>query len=220
MYNIIPLVLILISLSVIIVITIKKFPILANLDVENIPREKEAKFKEKIISGRLKRNIIQRISRLSRLMEPASRAISDFFQWIYGKLHELKDMYGSQETLPEADELLTEANQLIRDEEFDEAEKLLIRIINVDNQHIGAFKALGELYFKRRSFEEARQTLEHVIKLGRESNGEVYFDLSLVNREMGDLKEADYASCHAGAGSAGYTSGQIHRQSHLPPGYK
>ena len=41
MYNIIPLVLILISLSIIIVIVVKKFPALANLDVENIPKEKE-----------------------------------------------------------------------------------------------------------------------------------------------------------------------------------
>ena len=50
MFNIIPLLLILLSFGVIIYIVVKKFSILANLDVDSIPAEREAKFKEKIIN--------------------------------------------------------------------------------------------------------------------------------------------------------------------------
>ncbi len=196
MYNIIPLILILISLSVIIIITVKKFPVLANLDVENIPKEKEARFKEQIISGRLKRNIIKWVSKFTRFVAPAARAVNDFFKWSYHKLLELKDTYKNNEALPRkeaekrADELLAEAEELIQDEELDKAEKKLIEIINLDNKNTEAFRKLGELYFERKNLEEARQTFEHVIKLEQGESGEIYFNLSLVNRDMENLKEA------------------------------
>ncbi len=196
MYNIIPLILILISLSIVIIIIVKKFPVLANLDVGSIPKEKEAKFKEQIISGRLKRNIIKGSFKLTRFIKPALQIVSNFFKWVYDKLHELKDTYKSQEVLPRkeagkrADELLVEAGELIKNEELDMAEKKLIEIINLDNKNIEAFRTLGELYFERKNLEEAKQTFEHVIKLEQGESGEIYFDLSLVNRDMENLKEA------------------------------
>lgn len=196
MYNIIPLILILLSFSVIIVIIVRKFPVLANLDVENIPKEKEAKFKEKIISGRLKRNIYQYSSKLKRFTTPISKTVNAFFKWAYNKLHELKDVYKNQEELPKeevetkADELLIEAKELIREESMEEAEKILIEIINIDNKNIEAFKTLGELYYERKNFIEARETLQHVLRLEKEESGEINFDLSLVYKEMGDIDEA------------------------------
>ena len=197
MYNIIPLVLILFSFIIIVVITVRKFPVLANLDVENIPKEKEAKFKEKIISGRLKRNIYQHGSKLNRFTKPVFGAISTFFKWAYNKLHELKDVYKSQEELPgeeaetKADELLIEAKEQIREENLGEAEKILIEIINIDNKNIEAFKTLGELYHERKNFSEAKETFQHVLKLEKEENGEISFDLALVYKEMGDIDEAE-----------------------------
>ena len=88
MYNIIPLLLILISLSVIIVIVARKFTVLANLDVANIPAEKEAKFKERIISNRLKRNIIQWSAKFSRLIQPVSIGVASFFKSNLHKLYQ------------------------------------------------------------------------------------------------------------------------------------
>jgi hypothetical protein len=70
MYNIIPLILILLSLGIMAIIIVRKFPALANLDVDNIPAEKEAKFKEQIISNRLKRSFIKWGSKFIRLVKP------------------------------------------------------------------------------------------------------------------------------------------------------
>ena len=46
MFNIIPLVLILLSLGVIIIIVLRKFAVLANLDVDSIPAEREARVRD------------------------------------------------------------------------------------------------------------------------------------------------------------------------------
>lgn len=198
MYNIIPLILILISLTVIIIIIVKKFPALANLDVNNMPKEKEAKFKEQIISGRLKRNIVMRTSKLARLAKPALEAVGSFFKWSYNKLHELKDSYKSEEKenlskseiVAHVEEFFGEFDKLIKEEKNEEAEKKLIEIINLDNKSVKAFRALGELYRERKDYVEAKQTFEHVLRLEKEESGETYFDLALVGMDSEDFAGA------------------------------
>ena len=76
MYNIIPLFLILISLFAIIIIIIRKFSVLASLDVSTIQSEKEAMFKEQIIGNRLKRNIIRYTSKIKNFLKPAGLELS------------------------------------------------------------------------------------------------------------------------------------------------
>lgn len=198
MYNIIPLILILISLTVIIIIIVKKFPALANLDVNNMPKEKEAKFKEQIISGRLKRNIIMQASKSARFIKPALEAIGNFFKWSYNQLHELKESYKSEEKKllskseikTRVEELFGEFDQLVKEEKNDEAEKKLIEIINLDNKSVKAFRALGELYRERKDYIEAKQTFEHVLRLEKEESGETYFDLALVGMDAEDFAGA------------------------------
>ena len=56
MLNIVVWTLVILSLAVILFIIIRKFPALAILNVDNIPGEKEAKFKEKIIRQRVERD--------------------------------------------------------------------------------------------------------------------------------------------------------------------
>ncbi|MEA3398584.1 MAG: hypothetical protein U9R06_02465, partial [Patescibacteria group bacterium] len=86
MYNIIPLVLILVSLTVIIVIITRKFPALANIDLGTIQTERETKFKERIISNRIKRGYYKYYSKLAKLAKPIGGVIVDFFKWGYKKL--------------------------------------------------------------------------------------------------------------------------------------
>jgi len=196
MYNIIPLVLILISLSIIIVIIVRKFSVLANLDVENIPAEKEARFKEQIISSRLKRNFAKWTSKLTKLVKPVGCAVSIFFKWLYDKLNELKDSYNQDKIILRGDDieqkierLFSEAEELERQDDLVMAEKKYIEIIGLDSKNIKAFKSLGRLYFERKDYGEARQTFEHVLKLN-EDDEEVYDGLAQIAREKGNLAQA------------------------------
>jgi len=197
MYNIIPFILILISLGVIVFIIVRKFPVLANIDVENIPEEKEARFKEKIISSRLKRNIFLWSSKITRIIIPAWRGMMNFFKWSYNKLHEFKESYKNVPIAPEnkvsednIEILLNEAKSLIKKNDFKAAEKKLIKVISLDTKNIEAFKALGSLYFERKSYDEARQTFKHVLKISEEDGGEIYLNLAIINKEIGDIEKA------------------------------
>jgi len=195
MYNIIPLVLILICLAVIIVIIVRKFPVLANLDVKNIPVEKEARFKEQIISNRLKRNFTKWSSRLARPARMAVREISNFLKWLFIKLNKLKDSYAQEKALSGDDkqqkieQLFREASELEKHDDLDIAEKKYIEIISLDSKNIKAFKALGQLYYERKDYEEAKQTFGHILKL-KEDDEEVYEGLAKIAQEKGNLAQA------------------------------
>lgn len=214
MFNIIPLILILISLSVIIVIVLKKFSVLANLDVENIQSEKEARFKEQIIGNRIKRNFYKYSSRIIRVFKPLGEEIGLFFANSYKKLLEFKENYNKEKILKnESDEQIIqrcfkEADIFIEEEKYDEAENRLIEVIGLDGKNVKAFRSLGNVYLFKKSFTEARQTLGHAIKLleasydpnkviGGNDNSDInnqlasaYFDLTLANRETGDTDAA------------------------------
>lgn len=195
MYNIIPLLLILISLSVIIVIVVKKFSVLANLDVANIPAEKEAKFKEMIISNRLKRNIIKWSAKLGRLSAPIARGVSRFFKLNLHKLYQLKNDYQTKEegkslnVEQKIEQLFTQAEEFKKRGDLASAENKYIEIIGLDSKSFKAFKELGRLYFEKKQYEEAKQTFEHVLKLKKDDE-DIYENLAQIAREKGDLNEA------------------------------
>jgi len=212
MYNIIPLVLILVSLCIIIVIVVRKFSILANLDIDTIQAEREARFKEQIISSRLKRNFFRYWARVVRVVKPMGELILKFFKWIYSRLLEVKEQH-SKEVLVKADEnslekFFMEAEEFVRDEKYEEAEKKYIDIIGIDSASVKAFRKLGKLYSDRKNYSEAKQTLEHALRL-LEKNDEglagqltesgeslsalianTCFEISLVSEEQGNLEDA------------------------------
>ena len=195
MYNIIPLLLILISLSIIIIIVMRKFSVLANLDVDNIPAEKEAKFKERIISNRLKRNIIKWSARLGRIFQPLVRSISNFFKLNLHKLYQLKNDYKTKEDGESGDvekkieQLFIQAEEFKKRGELTSAENKYIEIIGLDSKNLKSFKDLGRVYFEKKQYEEAKETFEHVLKL-KQGDEDVYENLAQIAKEKGDLDEA------------------------------
>lgn len=192
MYNIIPLLLILTSLSVIIVIVFRKFSVLAALDMENIPAEKEAKFKERIISNRLKRNFIKYLAKISLILEPLSRLIGGYLKSRLFKLYQAKNIYEADEKAygsGKIDQLFSQAEEFKKSGDLALAEKNYIKIIGLDSKNLKAFKELGRIYFEKKEFEEAKQTFEHILKL-KKDNEEVYDNLAQIAKEKGNLKEA------------------------------
>ena len=192
MYNIIPLLLILISLSVIIIIVSRKFSVLAALDVDSIPAEKEAKFKERIISNRLKRNIVKYWAKSSRVLAPVGQAAAGYLKSRLAKLYQAKNIYqeNNRADSPETiGQLFSQAEELKKRDDLDAAEKKYIEIIGLDSKNIEAFKELGRIYFEKKEFEEAKQTFEHILKL-KEDDEDIYENLARIAKEKGDLNEA------------------------------
>lgn len=170
MYNIIPLIIILISFSIIIAIVARKFSILANLDIDSIQSEREAKFKEQIISNRLKRNYLFYYSRLLRQIKPLGQALNGLFHSLYKKLIDFKESYKEEKAAENFNEtsiekLFLEAEELLKQDAVDEAESKYIKIISLDSKNTKAFRYLGELYYERKDYHEAKQTTLHAIRL-------------------------------------------------------
>ena len=169
MYNIIPLFLILTSLFVVIVIITRKFSVLASLDIDTIQAEKEAQFKEQIIGNRLKRNITRYNAKVANIFKPLGNIITDFVKNSYQKLLNFKENYNKEEIAESSDNnvesMFSSAEDLIKEEKLEEAEKKFIDIISADSQNLKAFKGLGKLYIDKKQYREAKQTFEHVLKL-------------------------------------------------------
>ena len=177
---------ILISLTVIIIIVSRKFSVLATLDIANIPAEKEAKFKERIISNRLKRNLIKRWAGVSRVLMPLSRLAGGYLKSRLRKLYQANEQVSGPEKI---DQLFSQAEEFKKGGDLDSVEKKYIEVIGLDSKNIKAFKGLGRVYFEKKEFEEAKQTFEHILKLKKDDE-DIYDNLAQIAKEKGDLDQA------------------------------
>ncbi len=207
MLHVIAWILFIISLIVILFIIIRKFPAMAILNVENIPGEKEAKFKEKIIRQRLERDFGSIGFSLDRFRRRLGSLISGFLKRHYQHLTKVRDDLKRQKKLSFTEKreliasLFLQAKNAMSTENYDEAEKHLIEIISLDAKRLAAFLELGESYRLRKNFQNAKETYEHILKLAQQLRrdpemlegivlAEVHFSLAWVCYELELMDEA------------------------------
>jgi len=195
------------SLLVILYIIIPKFPALAILNVENIPGQKEAKFKEKIIRQRVERDFGSIYKGASRWRLLIGNFFNTFLKHRYQHLSKLRDDISRQKKLSFSEKrdrianLFVQAKAAMTEENFEAAEKQLIEIISLDAKRLSAFLELGEVYRLRKNFKEAKETFEHTLKLAQQLRrdpemlegivvSEVRFSLARVCFELNLLDEA------------------------------
>lgn len=202
MYNIIPLIIILLCLAIVIFIISKKFPLLATFDVSSIPEEKEAETKQKIMEERVQRKAKVFYNKISPIFKIIGNFFARKFKDISQYLKELeeknkkrtkqemlvtKQEFVSQEN--KIDNLLKEADELSAKDDFNNAEKKYIEIISLDHRNINAYRGLGNMYIAQNNYADAKQTFEHVLKLNK-LDDEAYASLGKIAEEAGDLAEA------------------------------
>lgn len=207
------LILVVIGLVIIATIILKKFPALAILDVENIPGQKEAKFKEEIIKKRIERNFSKWSGFLIKLWNFFNSITSKPLHRAYEKLKEVKDFYRRSKklTLTERRErvrnLFIMAQDSLKNDDLEKAENSLIEIISLEQKNLPAFVDLADVYAAGKKWLEARQTLGYALKLAKASQDnyfigdittqKIYFSLALVNRNLGNNQEALDDVCEA-----------------------
>ena len=194
---------ILLAAIIIIIIIARHFPALAVLDVDNIPEEKERQVKEKIIRDRISRKF-SFFNNLSKKISKISDRIYNFFQ---SKLLELqkKNQEIQEEkhllnvSLMEKNKILfSQVEDLLKNENWEGAEKKLIDIISLDDKNFLAFFELGEVYRIEEKWQEAKQTLSYANKLAevfpekvsKNELANLNYSLALINKELNDLSEA------------------------------
>ncbi len=201
MLIIIPLVLILLCLIIIAVIIIKKFPILALLDIDAIPEEKEAKFKEQIMKKKFNRDLSFWENKIFGFLKKANKKIDNFSKNINSDLKKKKEEYQAQKRLSFAEKekktkkILEEVDNLIQRGENEKAETRAIFILTFDSHNPEAFAKLGEIYMLMKKYEEAKETYIFLLKLiqEREDKNEqanILFKITEIYESLEDYEKA------------------------------
>ncbi len=169
--NIIIWILLIVSIAVILTIIVKKFPLLASINIAQIQAERQAELKKKILSDKFKRDFDRTFVQISKIFLPIGLALAKLGHHIYDKLvnlqqgHAHANLATKQDVYRQIEVLLAEAEALTRKDDLISAEHKYIEVIGYDGKNFKAYELLADNYFSRDNFEEAEQTLLHVIKL-------------------------------------------------------
>jgi len=209
MFDIILLVIILLALAVIVFVITRKFPQIANLDVENLPEEQQIQKKKQILNKRIDDHSkeIQTAwkRRLSFVKIPFKKLWGQLqlrFRIYVGQIEKLwyHEQTVKKQTAPKVvitpeqqahklNSLIIEAEQSLKQNNLDKAEELFIAAITVDQKAVSAYRGLGDTYLAKSSLEEARQTYRFVLQLEPDDDA-VMVKLAEVAESQGDLEEA------------------------------
>lgn len=203
------LIIVIVALVVIAAIVARKFPALAILDVDNIPGEKESRFKKDMIKKRLDRDLSRWSGFFGRLWLFLKKNFSDPLYQAYDNLKQQRRR-GRQKKKPtlserreRIQELFVSAKDDLEKEELELAEEALIEIISLESKNLNAFLLLADVYREGKRWAEAHSTLEHALKIYRSlkwsypenpdiSRQKIYFELALISKNLGaNLKSFD-----------------------------
>lgn len=193
-------IIIFLSLGFIIWRIIKKFSLLTNINVDNLPEVKIQRQKDAILKSRLERSWLELFSKLQVLANPAKSKLKGALKQYYKKLKDIeKDirrrgfekLSSSVDRSQAIDEILTSAKQHINNEEYNQAEETILDAIGIDQHNIEAYRLLAEVYRLKKEYSQARETLEYLLKLTHAEDPDVYYSLADIAKERGNLKQAE-----------------------------
>lgn len=206
MFTIIPLIIIIISLGVILVIAARHMPNVVNLEVNEIPEEREARLKSAILEQRLFRKIYNIFNKINFLALPIFGFFNKIYQKGYTRLKILERFYKFHSASPLPDsaekndlriqELSEKAGQALLDGDFKSAEANYLSLIKINPHQPEGFEGLGRTYLKMGEWEQAEETFTHVTKHWPERDFG-FAALAQTAEDKGDWEEAKDLYLHA-----------------------
>ena len=199
-FDIVLIVLAILSLAYIIRLVVKKFSRLTNVNVDNLPDIQIQRQKDAILTKRLERSWSNVLGKSKELAGPWQKklvkGIKDYYQQLKNLETDLRRR-GHQELSSNVDkskainELVTKAGELLKNEEYQLAEEVLLDALSYDQHSVDAYKVLAEVYRCKKEYEQAKQTLEYLLRLTHNEDSAVYSSLGKLARQRGDLKQAE-----------------------------
>lgn len=182
--NIISLLILIACVVPIFMMVTRHFGVLASIDVDALPGEREGAVKNKIIHARLKRKFESFVQILSILSGPTHALLQQFrepFARFYAWLLSVREMHRKQsivggaavtfENASEKDKvaiLLEKAHRSQTEERLEEAENAYVDIIALNKKQVEAYEGLADLYRVEREWEKAEAVLVCACKLLKE----------------------------------------------------
>jgi tetratricopeptide (TPR) repeat protein len=194
----IPLVVLIGALIGVLFTLVKKIPKLRMIDIDSMPEERGRKVKERIILERLDRLKSKKVGGAQKAIQGAGKEVSRHGRRLVQKLYRLEQYYQklkkqtddqaslSQEHIKK---LMSEAQDLEKQEEYIPAEKKYIEIISHHPKCVEAYEGLGNMYLMDKKLEQARETLLFAARLD-EKDASVQMRLAELEWEGGSLETA------------------------------
>jgi tetratricopeptide (TPR) repeat protein len=162
-------------LAGIIKIIARRWHALTSIDLENLPAERDAKTKKKILSERLKRRFYEIKTRTAERSAPVfsriGTTIQDFSSHIHGMVEAAlrhKQIQKEEERgVPVTEStalsrLLRDAAAYLEKQEYDEAEKRYIDAVALDPKNLEAYAGLATIYKAQKEWAGAQEVLEYL----------------------------------------------------------
>lgn len=201
-FNIIPFLLIIVSLIIIIFIIGKKIPELRILDVDTILEQKESNVKKKMLEVRWKRVIGKSRATVTTVLRPILGNMLYFFRNLYHRVLELEKTY-SKEAQERKEHILTDSQRLekyiesAREKQalgaFSEAEEYYIKALEIDDKNLEAYQGLGSAYIENKDYLKAQETFNFIIKLlsasGHDEDENIRHILASSHATLGEISQ-------------------------------
>lgn len=176
----------------------RKWKQLKLLDLEAMPKAAMRLRKYKMMEERLERKTKGALNEAKKVFKPGG-AGRGRIQKMVEKLQEMERKYRHVEKAPKTQEqkemmrtkivqLMEKGTQAVKDQEYGEAEAVYVDVIRLDQKNVEAYQALGEVYWKKKDYDHAFETLEFAKKLDPK-NDRLYYTLGQIH-ESRDDKEA------------------------------
>jgi len=190
---------IIVCLTAIFTIIIKKLPKVLAVDVKsNI--FKQAVVKRRLLEERFERRFKDGGKKIFYFLKPLLSQAAKFIKRFYQEIVNLEENYRHKalkmrfqdEVLKEQKitKLLNKAETKVQEEVFDEAEKLYIEVLTLDQNSLPVYKGLGRLYLLKKDYEHAKETFEFLLKFSQDDPF-IYKSLGEIAVTKGDLKMAE-----------------------------
>ena len=208
MGNILPFVLIIVSIAAIIFLVVKKYPQLVLLDVDSIPGKKDKKKKAEFLKKRAKKKAEDiremRWEKLQPVYDKFKELQEKFRKYVAQIKNEIQkqNQQKKQTTVDQIkdekskDEVVTslikDGDHAVQEEELEEAEKKYLEAIRIDPKNEKAYRKLADVYYKKEEYGEAKETYQFLSQLNPEDDFVLVKLAELAEREDNIEEAASY----------------------------
>lgn len=162
-------------------VLVRRLPQVANLDIENLPAEKEARKKKEIMSRRIESEGARLLTVWGKRLEPI-RKIWGVLQlefrryvgrverlWHYEQRAKKKEhpvnVPVTKPAMEKIENIIADGEEQFKRGAFERAEELFISAIKLDKKSRPAYRALADTYSAKGNLDEAMETYEFLLRL-------------------------------------------------------
>lgn len=169
----IPWTIIAVCVVILVSIAIKKIPYLRAVDVASLPKVKVQELKKSLVAQRLERVGKRWGKMLSVWLAPLARVTRSGISMLKARVAAWEEKYQRlkrESAVPESmgpealKKLIAEAERLMKEERFGEAEKKFIELLSHDPKNLAVYEDLGALYMRTKNFDQAEETFKFILK--------------------------------------------------------